>query len=326
MAFGNAHIKGAFGHRFGQQVHGATGEHGRRYAHNARIALCEFDQRVAKHILKFRRLPVLARFKTFALLAVELARGVPDDRVFLSQFIALALGGVDVEQARAGHVFEAAQRLHQLQHIVAVVRTEITDVHPLKDILLGGDERLERVVEADEPFAPRCVEPSPLLQFSSEAVAPAVVEGGGVDVVEVLLHAAHRMGDAHVVVVEDDEQVVGRVGSVVEPLKGQSAAHRPIADHRHHLALGMPLLQGGHTHAEGSRNGIGGVTAHKGVVGALLGRGKRANAAQLAVGAESIAPPCEDFVPIGLMSHVPNDAVLRRVEHIVERHGEFHHP
>ena len=109
VAFGNAHIKGAFGHRFGQQVHGATGEHGRRYAHDAWVALCEFDQRVAKHILKFRRLPVLARFKTFALLAVELARGVPDDRIFLSQFIALALGGVDVEQARAGHVFEAAQ-------------------------------------------------------------------------------------------------------------------------------------------------------------------------------------------------------------------------
>ena len=33
VAFGNAHIKGAFGHRFGQQVHGATGEHGRRDAH-----------------------------------------------------------------------------------------------------------------------------------------------------------------------------------------------------------------------------------------------------------------------------------------------------
>jgi hypothetical protein len=32
----------------------------------------------------------------------------------------------------------------------------------------------------------------------------------------------------------------------------------------------------------------------------------------------------EDFVRVGLVAHVPHDAVFRRVEHIVQRNGQLH--
>jgi len=63
-----------------------------------------------------------------------------------------------------------------------------------------------------------------------------------------LLHAAHRTINAHVVVVQNDEHVVGRVAGVVETFEGQTAAHGAIADHGHYMAVHFALLQSGHGH------------------------------------------------------------------------------
>mgnify|MGYP003341586177 CR=1 FL=1 len=61
----------------------------------------------------------------------------------------------------------------------------------------------------------------------------------------------------------------------------------------------------------------------KGIVGALATHRKSADSVQLAQGMHPLAPSGQDFVRIGLMAHIPHDAVVRRVEHIVQRHGEF---
>ena len=46
----------------------------------------------------------------------------------------------------------------------------------------------------------------------------------------------------------------------------------------------------------------------------------------LAVGVESLATAGEDFVSVGLVSYVPDDLVFRGVEHVMQCHGQFHHP
>ena len=53
------------------------------------------------------------------------------------------------------------------------------------------------------------------------------------------------------------------------------------------------------------------------VVFAFHGRGKGADAMQLAVGAELLAPPGEYLVPVGLMAHVPHDAVVGGIIYIM---------
>ena len=50
---------------------------------------------------------------------------------------------------------------------------------------------------------------------------------------------------------------------------------------------------------------------------------KPESAAALAQRADPVAPAGEDLVRIGLVPDVPDDAVMRRIEHVVQRDGEF---
>ena len=60
------------------------------------------------------------------------------------------------------------------------------------------------------------------------------------------------------------------------------------------------------------------------VVFALARRREWADAVELSIGVELIAAACQDFMTIGLMSHVPHNAIVGGAEHIVEGYGEFH--
>ena len=53
-------------------------------------------------------------------------------------------------------------------------------------------------------------------------------------------------------------------------------------------------------------------------------RGKPGDAARLAQAGHRCAAAGEDLVRIGLVADVPHDAVARRVEHVVQRQGQFH--
>ncbi|MPN32657.1 hypothetical protein SDC9_180137 [bioreactor metagenome] len=62
----------------------------------------------------------------------------------------------------------------------------------------------------------------------------------------------------------------------------------------------------------------------EGVVLAFGALRKARQAAHLAQGRHALAAAGEDLVRIGLVAHVPHDAVARRVEHLVQRHRQFH--
>ena len=62
----------------------------------------------------------------------------------------------------------------------------------------------------------------------------------------------------------------------------------------------------------------------KGVVFALVAARKARQAVQLAQRGHAFAPPGQDFVRVGLVPHIPNNAVFRCIEHIVQSHREFH--
>ena len=55
------------------------------------------------------------------------------------------------------------------------------------------------------------------------------------------------------------------------------------------------------------------------VVFAFRALGEAGEAAALAQRADAVAPAGQDLVRIGLMADVPDDAVARRVEHVVQR-------
>ena len=54
---------------------------------------------------------------------------------------------------------------------------------------------------------------------------------------QILLHATHASVDAHIVVVQDDEQVVWCTADIVKSLEGKTAAHAAVTNDGHHFAI-----------------------------------------------------------------------------------------
>ena len=62
------------------------------------------------------------------------------------------------------------------------------------------------------------------------------------------------------------------------------------------------------------------------VVFALRPLGEAGKSAALSQRPDAVASAGQDLVRIGLMADVPDQAVLRRVEHVMEGDGELDHP
>ena len=61
------------------------------------------------------------------------------------------------------------------------------------------------------------------------------------------------------------------------------------------------------------------------VVRAFIALRKTGKTAPLAKRVHAVAAASQNFVRIALMPHVPHDAIMRRVEAVVQRNREFHH-
>ena len=82
MPLGNAYVKRTVGHDVLQLIHRTAHQHGGRDAHNARILLRQFHQRLAKDVLEERRLPRIIRHITLTRLRIEASGSVPRAGVF----------------------------------------------------------------------------------------------------------------------------------------------------------------------------------------------------------------------------------------------------
>ena len=139
---------------------------------------------------------------------------------------------------------------------------------------------------------------------------------------QIAVQSAHGRTDRHVVVVQDDQQIAVGHTCVVHGLESHASGHGTVTNDGHAVAL-LTLLLGRQGHAQRSRNAGGGMRCAKGVVNAFIAFWKTRQAAGLAQAVHLVTPTGEDFVRIGLVAHVPDQAVVRRVEHVVQGDGEF---
>ena len=198
--------------------------------------------------------------------------------------VAVALLGVDVYDGGVGRVFDAAEDVDQRGQVVAVFEVVIVEAEGLEEVQFGLSVRLT--------------------QQAQIGVESAVI-----------------LGDAHLVVVNDDDDVRAQCGGRVEPLERLAAAEAAVADDgddvlraAQHIAA---LLQSG-----GQRDGGGGVSDLEVVVlrrfdrGAVARDGTRVGVVEEAVGAAG-----EDLVRIRLMGDVEDELVRGRVEDVMQGHG-----
>ena len=195
MALGYAHVEGPVGHLLHHDVHGAARGHGRRHPHDLRVLPCQFQERLAKHLLVFSFLRLVFAFQYLARFGVELARCVPNGGVVLGRRIAVAFLRVQVEQLGAFHLLQLAQNPHQVDDAVAVERAEIANVHAIEDVLLVADGALQGVAQADEAFATVVLQHAVALKEACGAEAHLVVGLVGAQAQQILLHAAHGAVD-----------------------------------------------------------------------------------------------------------------------------------
>ena len=151
------------------------------------------------------------------------------------------------------------------------------------------------------------------------------VEAAGEELRKTVRERADVGRDRHLVVVEDHEQVGAGAPGVVQGLERHAAGEPAVADDRDHLA-GARGAPGRDRHARRRADGGARVADPEGVVGALVALRERRDAFPLAHRVHPVAPARQDLVGIALVSHVPDDPVVRGVVQVVEGDGELDRP
>ena len=132
-------------------------------------------------------------------------------------------------------------------------------------------------------------------------------------------------GDRHVVVVEDHHQPIARCFGIVHRLIGHARRHRAIADHRDRLAR-LVCQPPRHRKTQRRRDRGGRMRRAERIIFAFAAPGEPAQPAALPQRAHLPAPPGQNLVRIGLMPDIPDQPIMRRIEHMVQRHGQFDYP
>ena len=210
MAFGNTHVEGALRHLLHHDVHRTSCWHGRSHSHYLWILFCEFKQGFAKYLLEFRRLVLTVFTNTFTSIYVKFSGCMPDGCLVFCRCITISFLRVQMEQLRTFHILQLTEQAHDFLHIMTVKGTEVTDVHALEDILLMRDGTFHGIAQSDKSLSAVFFQITIAVQPFIGFIAQFVIGLAGVEVDEIFLHTSHRTVYRHVVVVEDDEQVVGR--------------------------------------------------------------------------------------------------------------------
>ena len=120
----------------------------------------------------------------------------------------------------------------------------------------------------------------------------------------------------------DDERGAQPAGQV-DRLEGDAAGHGAVADDRDHAAVDALAHAHGLLEPDAVADRGGGVAGAHDVVDRLVARAERRQPAVLADGVELVAAAGEDLVRVGLVADVPEDLVLRRLQHGVQRDGDL---
>ena len=293
--------------------------HGCRHSDKIRILPGKLHDRIAKDLRVggsgFGFLWRLSRGLVERIDAVE-----PLD-ILLGGCVSLSLLRGHVDEDRTVQILHLIEDPDELGHIVAVDRAEIPEPE-------GFEEHSRRHHHLDAFLDTRGNAPQPvpphieLVRQLINILLQLVVRRCGDQLREVIREGPDIRSDRHVVIVQNNDQVLLHDPRVVHPLVHHAARHRAIPHHRDDTVFLTRKLTGGN-HSEGGGNRSARMSGAERVEFALAPLEKSAQSAQLTDGAHPLFPARQDLMRIGLMADVPDELVVRRIEGIVKRNGEF---
>ena len=251
---------------------------------------------------------------------LKLGNAVVEHRIGLGQLVALALPGHHVQELRPLQFPDVLQRRDERVQVVAVDRADIVEPEFLEH---GGRQghALGVFLDALCQFPQR----RHFAQHRLAGLARGAVQAAGEQPRQVFVEPAHRARDRHIVVIEHHQQIGVHHASVVHRFECHSGRHGAVADDRDR-APRFPAQPGCLRHAQRRRDRGAGVRRAECVVFAFRAPRKAGDAAVHAQPGHALAPPGENLVRIGLVAYVPHQPVVRRIEHVMQRDGEFHRP
>ena len=244
--------------------------HGRRNAHKAFVLVGHVTQPLAKHLGK--GLFGGRRRRGEAHVGIEFARAVVGHRVGLGQLVALALLGHHMQELGTLQAFDVFQRGNERIKVMPVDRTNVVEAK-LFEQRGRHHHALGLLFQALGQFQQRgCI-----LEHALAHVLGRRVELAAHELRQVAVERAHGRADAHVVVVQDDQQVAVGHARVVQRFESHAGRHGAIANDGHRAPV-FTLVPGGQRHAQRGRNTGARMGGTEGVVGAFGALRKSRNA------------------------------------------------
>ena len=323
MLFGNAHVEAPAWMDLCEQIQSRSIGHGRRHGDDLVVAAGLVDEGIGENLGIRRR--VRGRLLLLARHHIEGGGRVPLVARGLGRSVSLALLGDDVDQHGPGRPrLDRAQDRQKLVKVMPVDGAQIAEPQFLKQ-RPADNGMFQKILGPLGAFA------EGFRQKADRAL------GGGLQFLErvscvkprqISRHRADGRSDGHLVVVQDDDQPLAKVARVVHRLIGHACRNRPVADHRDGVAqtgLGgaAKIARDGKAKRRADRGR--GMRRTERIIGALRPFGEATQTTLFAQRANAVAPPGQDLVRIALMRDVPDQLVARRVEHGVQRNGQFHH-
>ena len=250
VLLGNAYVEIAVGKALVKFDHARAFAHGGRNTHQPNVALGHIAQPLPKHLGKsgfgWRGCWLQTRCH------IEFARPMVGDGISLCLRITLAFAGDHMQKLRPFEVAHVLQRGDQRLHIVPIDRADVVEAEFFKQ--RGRQHHAFGLFF--KPFGKFQQGRHPF-EHAFAHIARLGIELPAHQVRQIAVQRPHGRADAHVVVVEDDQQAhVLLDPRVVERFKRHACRHGAIADDGNAVLL-FALLAGRNGHAQCSRNAGG---------------------------------------------------------------------
>ena len=242
--------------------------------------------------------------------------------VVLGMRVAHALAGHDVNDHRGVEAAGVAQRVLHRVLVVTVDGPDVLDAQ-IGEHHLRGDRILDACLDAVHALVAELPDHRQPAHSLAALFQDALVGRLQAEAREVIGESADRGCVAAAVVVDDDDHRAATRGDVVQRLPAHATGQGAVADDRHHMPIAVPGQLEGLGQTVGVGQGGAGVAGLHPVVLALAARRVSGQAVLHPQRVEILCAPGQHLVHVGLMAGVEDDRIVWRIEHAMQRQGEF---
>ena len=318
--FRNADIKEAFRILRCKAVEPRSLRHRSRDSNNAGIRPGKPAQRPREH----GRVAFALASAYSAGIDIEFPDSMEFFRILLRERISLSLFCDRMDHDRAIKLFCAGEHFNQLCRIMAVNRAKIGEPHLFKQHV-WDEQILDLIFQVQHTAEQPRTNLGEFSQKLSCIMLEMLVGAARAHAVQMPVHSAHIVRNGHIVIVEHNDQRLFALPRIVKRLETESACQCAVAQYGNHAALSAEHAFGAQN-AERCGNRSARMARSKSIMWTFRTLRKAADPVFLAEFIEFGRTAGQDLMHIGLMPHIKNDLICRRIKHAVQRDREFYDP